>query len=506
VAAASAWGFGGRAVLLVANLLATPFTIRLLGPSAYGLWSLLVLAVTWAAKADLGMGSASTKFGAERYARNDDRGESAVVWTSLGIICVTTASAAAAMTIGAHMVLQDLMHVRGRLLPSGVTALRIGCLVFAVQAASGVVNTPQLVRLRWRQWTLVSTAANLVLAIGTPVALVVLSGGVVTASAVCLAAAALALLGNGLLAARLQPALRYPRWDRALMKQLLGYGGALTVAGLAAIPLTTAERFFLGYEHSTMAVAYYSVAATLATTIQVFPEQVLGPMLPALARLEAEGRFEELRALYHKALVGLFLVLTPAAIMLALLAQPFLSIWAGPAYGSHSTGPFLVVMTGVWLSCLALVPNSYLLSSGRTKLLAYAQVAELVPYLAAAWVLTAKFGVIGAALVWSARFVLDSVLQFALVKRVAPLPVLPLSERRWRAMACLLALGCSAVLVAGADHGLVDRLALGAGLASTYAVAVWRLVLTAGEREGLVNLAAQVVRKGTSLQAGGRAM
>jgi O-antigen/teichoic acid export membrane protein len=66
VAAASAWGLTGRVTLLFTNFVMTPFTIRLLGPARYGLWTLLVLSLSWASQADIGLGSASTKFGAER--------------------------------------------------------------------------------------------------------------------------------------------------------------------------------------------------------------------------------------------------------------------------------------------------------------------------------------------------------------------------------------------------------------------------------------------------------
>jgi hypothetical protein len=67
---------------------------------------------------------------------------------------------------------------------------------------------------------------------------------------------------NLLLAVRLQPALVHPRFDRAVFRRLLSYGGALTVAGLALVPLTTAQRFFLAHNHSTTAVAYLGVAGT----------------------------------------------------------------------------------------------------------------------------------------------------------------------------------------------------------------------------------------------------
>lgn len=506
VAAAGAWGLGGRVVLLIAALVATPFLIRLLGSSRYGLWALLQTSITWAALADVGMGTASTKFGAEYYARGDDLGESTVVWTALSLTAITTTCAAVVIAIEAPAILAHLLHVRGELLGPGVLALRIVCALFVVQAVAGTVNTPQVVRLRWRQYTIITTTAALIASIGTPVALVMLSGGVVTAAYVGLAAAALGASGTFLLSVRVQPALRRPRVSKVILRQLVGYGGALTVSGLAVIPLSTAERFFLAHNHSTVVVAYYAVAATLATTLNVLPAQLVGPLLPGLTRLEAQGRLGEHRNLYRKSLSALFLVLTPAAIILAFLAHPFLSLWAGPEYGLHSTGPFLVLVAGVWVNCLAWVPYTYLLSSGHTKILAYVNVAELVPFLAGAWMLTAKFGATGAALVVSAMCAVDSVVFFAIVRHVAQLPFSPLSERHFRSIAAPVALGCAAAVAATVGHGLAIRLGWAAALSGVYAVAVWRLVLMANEREGLLSLIAEVVRWGPSLGHGGRAI
>jgi O-antigen/teichoic acid export membrane protein len=493
VAAAGAWGFGGRAVLLLANLLATPFLIRLLGPASYGLWTLLLLATTWAGYADLGMGIASTKFGASYYTRGDSQGESSVVWTALGLVAITTGCVATAIALAAHSVLASPLHVERGLVSAGTVALRIGCAIFVLQSVAGIVNTPQVVRLKWSQWTVFTTAVNVLGTVGAPVALAVFRGGVTTVAVVTLATSVLLVTGNLLLAVRLQPALIRPRFDKAVLRKLLAYGGTLTIAGLALVPLTSAERFFLAHNHSTTAVAFLAVAGNLATTLQVFPEQLTAPFLPGLARLEAAGRLQDLRALYRKGLSGLFLLVTPAAVLLAFIARPFLSLWAGPQYGAHSTTPFLVILAGVWFDCLASMPISYMLSSGRAKLIARIRVGELIPYLAAAWILTEKFGVIGAASVWSAGCVLDSVLLFAAARRVMSLPCLPLSDQRLRSFAGPLALGGVAMLLAQVTSGLTARLVWSAVLTLAYGAAVWYLILTSRERHGLMVLAGRAL-------------
>jgi O-antigen/teichoic acid export membrane protein len=502
VAASGAWGFGGRTVLLVANLFATPFLIRLLGPASYGLWTLLLVATAWASTADLGMGTASTKFGAGYYERGDPRGESSVVWTALGLIVVTTGCVATALGLVAHPVLTGLLHDETALVNAGTVALRIGCAIFVLQSVAGIVNTPQVVRLRWRQWTVVTTVINLLGTVGAPVALAVFGGGITTVAVVNLGASGLMVAGNLVLAVRLQPALLHPRLDRAVLRKLLSYGGALTVTGVVLVPLSAAERFFLAHNHSTTAVAYFAVAVTVATTLQVLPQQLTGPLLPGLARLEASGRLQDLRALYSKGLSGLFLLITPAAVLLAFVAGPFLSLWAGPQYGAHSTAPFLVVIAGVWFDCLACMPISYLLSSGRTKLIAYIRVAELVPYLLAAWILTERFGVMGAAFVWSAGCVIDSVLLFEVARRVASLPCLPLSDRRLRSLAGPLLLGGAAVLLVHFTSGLTARLGWAAALALAYTAAVWWLVLTGRERRGITALFGRVLGRDLSTPPG----
>lgn len=496
VATSSAWALSGRAVMLVVNFVATPFTIRLLGPQRYGLWALLVLSLSWATQADLGMGSASTKFGSDYFARRDGPGESAVVWTALGLITLTTGSLAVVIAIFASPIVTGLLNVNGRLAGAGILALRIGCGVFVLQCVAQVVNTPPFVRLRFREYTVVMVAASLVAAVGTPVALVVFGGGVVTAEAVGLATAATWAGGSFLLAYWMLPELWRPRFDRDILRKMLGYGGALTLAGLAGIPLMSGERFFLAHDQSTTVVAYYAVAATIATTLVVIPEQLGGPLLPAFARLGMSGRPGELRSLYDKCFSGMFLLATPIAVLMALVARPFLSLWAGPAYGVHSTVPLLLVLVGVWFLCMEWAPVTYLMSCGRTKAIARLQVAELVPYCVGAWLLTRQWGAVGAALVWSLRFAGDAVMMTLVSRKGTDLPLLPLSERRIRSLLAPAALVVGVLFASTVSNGLVARFAWMVVLGAVYSALVWLGVLTRRERSGLTALASDVLRRG----------
>lgn len=494
VARASSWGLAGRSLLLLANFAATPFTIRLLGPAGYGLWALLLAVFTWANVAEGGMGTATTKYASECYAHGDVGGEVTVIWSGISFAIVTTSAAAIALALKAPFLL-SLLHVRGPMLSSGTWALRLLCAGFVLGALSWTVGTVQQVRLRWKQFTIFNAVSNLVGCVGVPIAIYLFAGGVMAAAAASVLAPALYLLGLTWEGVRVLPALRRPRINRATLRRLVTYGGVLTIANFVGIPLLTAERFILGHNASTTAVAYYAVAATVATTLCIIPEQLTQPLMPALARLESEGKAAAHKALYGKALSGIFLLVTPATVLLALVARPFLTLWAGPAYGAHSTLPLIVALVGVWAWAHGWVAKSYMLSAARVKWLAWIHLVELPFYLGAAWVATARWGALGAALVWSARLVVDTIVRFFVVHRWAGLPWLPLATRRLRALAAPVLLAAACLAAATVTGGLPARTGAAAGLAVVYGAAVWWGVLTPKERQGLSALAAESVSR-----------
>jgi O-antigen/teichoic acid export membrane protein len=65
------WTLAGQAIILGASLIFTPFVIRLLGTESYGVLALINLLIGYISFADFGMGTTSTKFGSEAFAKQD---------------------------------------------------------------------------------------------------------------------------------------------------------------------------------------------------------------------------------------------------------------------------------------------------------------------------------------------------------------------------------------------------------------------------------------------------
>src|SRR5665213_2083781 len=488
VASAGMWSLSGSVVLLSATVIATPFTIRLLGPANYGLWSLLQSLLAYAALADLGMATASTKLAAEHLARQDDNGEASVVDTALLLTVSVTLVLAVVVGLEAANLL-GLFHINVHQRSEGVAALRIICGVSVCNAAIGIVNTPQIIRLRWRAYAAVTAGAGIIGTVGAPVVLRLFGGGIEIVAFVVRFAACVAAVGNLILAVRLQPALRYIHVDRKTLHRLLSYGIGLTISGIAAIPLNTAERFFLAHNRSTSTVAYYAVAASLGATLMVLPQALIQPLVPALVRLRSQSRIPEYRQLCSRGLRMLVLVMIPAAIIASFLAHPFLSLWAGKSYGVRSTGPFLILLCGVVCNGLAYVPFAHLLATGRTALIARIHLLELPCYLVMAAVLTARYGAIGAALSWSVRVVADAVIYYAVARRTDELGGSSLHWLRGASLILPAVLGVGMYVCGIFVGGLGPRLLVAVLVGGAYAAVVWRAVLDDDDKRTLLRLA-----------------
>jgi len=478
------WSVAGQVAALAAALIATPFTIRLLGPARYGLLSLLQSVQSWIGLADFGMTTASTRFAGEQHAQKDGAGEASATWTAVAITCGATLVVAVAIALAAPFVVKSILHVRGSLVGPGEIALTLLAVTCVMSVLCGTLNTPLIVRLRWRELTLIIAISSIGGIVLVPLALAAFGGGVVTAAAIGLALAVVSAAALLLAAIKLQPLMRRPRLSRSAARKLVRYGAALTVSGVAMIPLNTADRLLLAHYRTTTTIAYYVIAWRLATLLTVVPIAICQPLFPAFIKLQGSGQMDAMRALYRQALCGMFLFLTPAMLLLVFIAQPFLSLWAGKVYGVHSTHLFYIMVVGVCFDAAGWLP-AYYLSLDHMRQFATIRVIEIVPYVAATLILTSRFGAVGTAAAWSGRLTIEAIALFLLARRVGGVTISPFSANRVRSVVLPLVLGAVLLLLSAVTGSLPARAGYALAASALYAVLAWRLVLTQREREGL---------------------
>lgn len=410
----SLWTLAGQVAPLLVGMISTPFVIRLLGVESYGALILVGLVPSYLGFADLGMGLASTKFASEAYSQNDFEQEAIIVRTSAMVSFIATLPLGACIFLFARPLVVWL-SVPQILEGEVELSLRIAAATFVLNFLNNVFNTPQLSRLRMDLNTLVNSGFRILGLIATPI-VIYLGGGIVNAVLVLFLASALTCLSHILVSSKLNPALLRGSVDRGLIPKLLRFGAPLGLSGIATVVLFNLEKAVLAATVSVEALAYYSVAFTLAMTASLFAAAMIQSLIPAFSQLSTPSRWEELEALFTRCVFFNIVCLVPSTVFLSIIARPFFTVWAGESFGQNSTLPFMILLLGLMVNIPAYVSYSLLVATGRTSAVARVYWIEIAPYVALVFYLTRNYGAIGAATAWSLRVICDGLVFFWLAK------------------------------------------------------------------------------------------
>lgn len=417
----SLWTLLGQVAPLAVSIIATPFTIRLLGAESYGVYILIGLIPNYLGFADFGMSMASTKFGSEAYAEGDQEKEANVVRTAAFIALCSSLPVAAGLMIFAPRIV-GLFSVPEHLFADAVFALRLAAITFVVNFLCGIFNTPQLARLRMDLNTAINTIPRMLGLIATPI-VIYLGYGIVGAVTVLLAASILNLTGHLIVSTSLIPNLMGKKCDVQVAKQMISFGAPLILSSIAGIVLINAEKGILSALTSSKDLAYYWVAFTLVNMVTMFSGAMVQSLLPAFSQLQRKENALQLNMMFNRGLRINLVWLLPTSACLSLVAKPFFLIWAGPDFSKESFYPFQIMLVGIAVTVMTYIPHVLIIASGRTDLLAKIYWVEVVPYILLVWILTTYFGVIGAAIAWTARVVVDSIFIYWVALRIKQISI-----------------------------------------------------------------------------------
>ncbi len=487
----SMWTLGGSVLPLAVSFISTPFIIRFLGAEGYGVLLLVNLIPMYFNFADFGMGVASTKFASEAYGNFDREQESRVVWTATTIAAVSVSLVVVPIILFSFPIVAAL-NVPEHLLAEASVALKVSAATFTVGVLTSVLNSPMLARLRMDLVT-ASGAFTKVLAAAVIPIILFFGGGIVAAVSWTFIVAILSLAMVFYFSGRLLPEVFKPAFDMKLLTSLVRFGASWFVAMVAAILLVNLEKILLTKMVSIEALAYYSVAFTVANMAAMFSQAMSQSMLPAFSQLMTPEKRREFDALFGRGIRFNIIWLLPALMVMILAAESFFRLWAGEEFGRQSTLPFYVLLTGLFFNILAYIPHAAITASGRTDIFAKLYWIELAIYGVLAWLLIGRFGIIGAAMAWSARIFLDAFVVIALSKRVTGTKFKFFSKFG----VLLFAAGALVVPILLSALGIALELVITAAALALggYAIIIWNLFVDAGERGWIKTFACRAINR-----------
>ncbi|MHB1951292.1 MAG: flippase [Acidiferrobacteraceae bacterium] len=403
----SLYNLAGSAGVAVATLTAIPLYLHLIGDSRYGILTIVWVLLGYFSVFDLGLSRATSNRIAQLHdAPASDREQ--IFWTALWLnIFLGMLGGVLLYFSGAFL----LGHVRMR---AGLRAEVLSTLPWLSAAVPLTTLSAVLVSaMEGRQWfglVNVISVFSAILFQAVPLVVAYLHGPdlqwVIPAAVLARAVFVPLLLLAALSAVPLRGAGGF---SVARARQLLGYGGWVSVTSLIAMLLETIDRVLIGAILGAAVVAYYTVPFELASRLRMLPGAISRSLFPRLS-MQPQGK----RSIPEDAVGVVAAMMTPLVALGILAMRPVLGVWVGAAFAVHAAIVGEVVLAGVWINSMAYIPYVQLQAQGRPDIVSKLHLAMLPFYLGTLWVFLHWWGLAGAAMAWSLRVWIDSNVLFFL--------------------------------------------------------------------------------------------
>jgi O-antigen/teichoic acid export membrane protein len=328
----------GYASLLLGNLVAifvTPFMLRTLGQSEFGLYSLIGTFVGYLTVLDLGLNNSIVRYVARYRASSDNAGEQnflAMAMITYGGIALLAAA------VGAMLWWRLDLIFGGALTAKELDRARI---MFAILVLNVVVALPAggvtAILCGYERFSYTRALDLVRLAVRTGLLVALLSVGYKAVGIIVLDTAlnlTLAVLNGAYVFRRLGVRLVLHHLDSKLVYEVFSYSSWMVLWLVFGQLFTRIGQVVLGVTDGTSAVALYAVAAMLVSYYGSFAYVVSSMLLPQATRLVVQNaggyqltdfmiRIGRLQFLVLSYLLGAFI----------LFGQAFVTLWAGSAYG-----------------------------------------------------------------------------------------------------------------------------------------------------------------------------
>jgi O-antigen/teichoic acid export membrane protein len=387
----------GRFVGLATWFLLTPFVLRQLDPTLFGLWVLVGSVVAYGSLLDFGIAGAVTKYVAEYQAKGRLEDARSLVATALALyfalgLIVTLASIAIAP------VFPRLFNVSGEHSDTAVRLVILSGLGMGLAILSASTTAVLRGLQRFDLMNLLGVLTTL-LSAGATVTVLLLGGGVIGLVAVTISANLLMQIPAVWFIYRLAPELRFglARPNRQMFRTVTSFSSSLFLSHLGGQLETKTDEIVIGAFLPVSAVTPYNLARKLSTLPQLMSEQFLSLVLPLASELHAENDRVRLRSLYIVSTRLTLATFLTTGISLVVLAGPILTIWIGAEFANYAHLVFILTLAS--LIDIPTWPAGFVLQGiGRHRFTAVMALCSGIANLALSLILVRQLGLLGVAL------------------------------------------------------------------------------------------------------------
>lgn len=407
----SGWNLLGQGLGLAVAIVAIPILLKQLGADSFGLFTVFLALIGYSGLLDLGIGRAVTAVVAKHALRNDLAAVKSSISTALALLAFVGLLIAGLLLIFADSIAGMLVGEQGGLRSEGGTALQVLALTVPIVlfasalrgALEGLHEFKAISKIMMPTGALMF-AFPAVLSFATPV---------VTYLVGALLLVRLLVLGLLYVACSKrigETRAQQPSWPQA--RELLGAGGWMTVSNVVSPIMTNLDRLFISAQISPAAAALHVTPYELGTKTLLLAGSIANATFPEFAAHNGlDTRSGERKRYFWRAmLLTSAAALLPALILFA-FPKEILTLWISHEFADGvSTDILRVLAIGIFANGVAYIPFAFVQGIGRSDVAAKFHLVELAVFIPALLWALGTFGVIGAAIVWVGRVIVDAVL------------------------------------------------------------------------------------------------
>jgi O-antigen/teichoic acid export membrane protein len=376
-------------------ILAAPVLLKTLGIQQYGAWMLVNSIAATAGGLGGGFGDGATKFISMYRGRNDNEGVARSLAAALAINCALGFLLAMGLVVCAPLLIGNVFQVEPALRHDGIVAVRISALVLLLRFAQAVFMSAARGYERYRPVVAV-TVSSRVLTVVFAVVFTAKGFGLVGILWATLAVEAATLVVLAIIACAILQVRSLPTTViRAGVREVSAFGAFTWLKSVMGVLFGYADRLIVAALLGTGPLALYVLCNQLTQPIQALLASGFNFLFPNVSARSASGKWIECQSSYRAATLVSVCIVAAICLPMIFAARGVLAVWLGPGIAERCRGLLIAMTIGNGLLAICVVPHYTALALGRSRSLAYMNLAAGIASLTGVYVLVRHVGLVG---------------------------------------------------------------------------------------------------------------
>lgn len=403
------WNIGGGIALLILQLITIPYIISKLGDTQYGIWSLANILLAYFFFLDIGISTACVKYLSEKYNKATPAEINTIFWTALFTTVILGIIASCIMFIISPYIIKRFFLIPDELLNLSIAVLRICSFCLFLTFISGIIKSIPFSLKRFDTINKIQFTTSSILTIGTVLALYY-GYGLIQIAELSIFTQLLSIILFSIAAYKIEPRLVYVVPQKNITIKLIKYGSFVFTDNIISPILMHLEKLFIGMFISASMITYYIIPHNLLMRLWLISTGFSTALFPTLSEISYNKNNILISYTVNRAVKLVSAIIGLILLSLFVFADLFLKLWLNESFALSSANVLRVLCIGFWINLISHIIFTFFRAANKPHLPAIFHIIEVIIYIPLAYWLISEYNIIGAAIAWFIRVLIDFIL------------------------------------------------------------------------------------------------